>query len=113
MFNSISKPNEKNKTDGSTVDATNSKKDGDTVDASTGKIDGGTIYASTDSVDRITESHLGASAEDSMRSRPNLKPITWRLPHVRFEVFAFIGGARCEWLACVCRQAIVEWLLTQ
>ena len=111
-LSSVSKPNENNKTDGSTVDATNSKKDGDTVDASTSKIDGGTMDASTGSVDRITESLLGASAEDSMRSRPNFKSLTWRLPHVRLEVFAFIGGARCEWLACVC-QAIVEWVLTQ
>ena len=47
-----------------------------------------------------------------MRSRPSLKTLTWRHPDVRFEVFAFIGGARCEWLACVCR-IIVEWLLTQ
>ena len=32
----------------------------------------------------------------------------------RFEVFAFISGARYEWLGCVCQcQTIVEWLITQ
>ena len=112
MLSSVSKPNENNKTDGSTVDATNSKKDGDTVDASTSKIDGGMVDASTGSVDRITESLLGASAEEKLRSRPSFKTLTWQHPDVRFEVFAFIGGARCEWLAYVC-QIIVEWLLTQ
>ena len=74
MLISLSKPNENNKTDGSTVDAVNSKKDGDTVDASTSKIVGGTVDTFTSSVDRITESLLEdmSSAEDNIRSRPSL-----------------------------------------
>jgi len=98
MSISLSTPNENNKTDGSTVDVANSKKDGDMVDVSTSKIDGGTVDAFTSSVDRITESLLGdmSSAEDNTLSRPSLKTLTWSHPHARFEVFAFIGEARCE-----------------